>query len=367
MVFSRRLFLASLPGVCAAAGAGKGALTPSAAKRYNDPATDLPVIRLTNPEFSSRLPTHYNRAIAKRGSFLVCASDLSGRMEAYRLDLKNGQARQLTESENLEASSLTLLADERGFCYLDGGRLFSSSLTSLRPREVYRPDGGFEAGWGMSVTEDGLFALVVERKGTRHRLQLVRMLDGSASTLAEADDEMRDPVPRPRRAAALYRRAGGIWLANFDAKQNYRLRAAEGECGAANWSPDGRSVLYLNLPADSHKLRNIREFTPDTNEDKAVADTSQFAGLACNGDASVFVGASGSKASPYVLLLVRAVKREFTLCEHRATDPSMVAPVFSPNSQQVFFTSDRDGKPAIYSMQVDKLVEKTDSPGTPAP
>jgi oligogalacturonide lyase len=119
-------------------------------------------------------------------------------------------------------------------------------------------------------------------------------------------------------------------------------------------------VLYLNIPSDSHKLRNIREFTPDTNEDKAVADTTQFAAFERNSDASVFVGASGSKASPYVLLLARAVKREFTLCEHRASDPAMVSPVFSPNSQQVFFTSDRDGHPAIYSMQVEKLVEKTE-------
>jgi oligogalacturonide lyase len=186
------------------------------------------------------------------------------------------------------------------------------------------------------------------------------MTDGSATTLAEADEPIIDPVPRPRRAAALYRRAGALWLANFDAKQNYRLRTAEGQCGGANWSPDGRGVLYLNIPSDSHKLRNIREFTPDTNEDKAVADTTQFAAFERNSDASVFVGASGSKASPYVLLLARAVKREFTLCEHRASDPAMVSPVFSPNSQQVFFTSDRDGHPAIYSMQVEKLVEKTE-------
>jgi oligogalacturonide lyase len=360
MVCSRRLFLATLPGVCAAASAGKGALTASPATRYNDPSTDLPVLRLTDPAYSSRLPAHYARAVSKKGNFLLCASDISGRAEAYRLDLKNGQARQLTDAESLDASSLTLLADERGFCYLDGGRLFSSNLSSLRPREVYHPTAGFEAGSGMSVTEDALFAAVVEGNGSRQRLQLVRMTDGSATTLAEVDEAMLDPVPRPRRAAVLYRRAGGLWLANFDGKQNYRLRTAEGECGPANWSPDGRSVLYLNIPADARKLHNIREFTPDTNEDKPVADTTQFAGFERNGDASVFVGASGSKASPFVLLLARAVKREFTLCEHRASDPAMVSPVFSPNSQHVFFTSDRDGKPAVYSMQVDKLVEKTE-------
>ena len=58
---------------------------------------------------------------------------------------------------------------------------------------------------------------------------------------------------------------------------------------------------------------------------------------------------------------MRAVKRELTLCEHRASDPRMVAPVFSPNSQSVFFGSDQHGKPAIYSMAVEKLVSETDS------
>ena len=37
--------------------------------------------------------------------------------------------------------------------------------------------------------------------------------------------------------------------------------------------------------------------------------------------------------------------------------------MFSPDSQRIYFQSDRDGKPAIYGMHVDKLVEKTDTEG----
>jgi oligogalacturonide lyase len=359
MVCSRRWFLAALPSVCAAASGGKGGVSASAFFRFSDAATEVPVLRLTDPRHTSRLPAHYARAVSRKSSFLLLASDVSGRMEAYRLNLKSGETRQLTDAESLDPASLALLADDREFCCVDGDRLLLASLSSLRPRPVYAAGEGFEVSCGPAVTEDGLFALLAERKGPHYRLQLVRMSDGSAVTLAEADEEMRDPVPRPRRASVLYRRAGGLWLANFDAKQNYRLRAAAGTCLAANWSPDGRSVLYLNVPSDPHKLHNIREFTPDTNEDKAVADTSQYAGFERNADATMFVGASGSKASPYVLLLARAVQRELTLCEHRASDPAMVTPVFSPNSQQVFFTSDMHGKPAIYSMLVDKLVAET--------
>jgi oligogalacturonide lyase len=37
-----------------------------------------------------------------------------------------------------------------------------------------------------------------------------------------------------------------------------------------------------------------------------------------------------------------------------------VAPIFSHDSQKIFFLSDKDGKPAIYRVQVDRLVEKTE-------
>jgi oligogalacturonide lyase len=213
----------------------------------------------------------------------------------------------------------------------------------------------------LSVAEDGQYAVLVEKRGTLHRLQLVHIVHGSAQTLAEGDQVIRDPIPRPRRASALYRSGDAVWLANYDAHQNYQLRLAPGETGPFLWSPDGRSVLYLNYPEDPHKLHNLREFTPDANSDRMLANTTQYVHFGCNTDASVFVGASGSKASPHVLLLVRAVKREMTLAEHRASDPRMVAPIFAPNSQRIFFTSDQHGKPAIYSMAIDKFVEETDS------
>jgi hypothetical protein len=35
--------------------------------------------------------------------------------------------------------------------------------------------------------------------------------------------------------------------------------------------------------------------------------------------------------------------------------------MFSPNSQRIFFQSDRDGKMAIYAMAVERLVEATEA------
>ena len=67
--------------------------------------------------------------------------------------------------------------------------------------------------------------------------------------------------------------------------------------------------------------------------------------------------------SPTLLLLLRMTRRELTLCEHKASKAEMVAPRFSPDSQRVYFQTDRHGKPAIYDMHVEKLVEKTETEG----
>jgi Mg-chelatase subunit ChlD len=75
-----RLFLAAIPSICAAATT-KGSLLPSSIVRYADPATDLPVFRLTNPEHASVLPPHYARSVSRKGNFLVYSSDVSGSMQ----------------------------------------------------------------------------------------------------------------------------------------------------------------------------------------------------------------------------------------------------------------------------------------------
>ncbi len=359
---SRRAFLGAITLPSLLCGE-KGRILADERRRYPDPATEFEVLRLTDPTFSSYLPAYHARAVSHRSNWLVYSSDRDGTMQAYRVDVKTGEGRQLTQAGALDRNSLTLTAGERAILYFDGPSLRQTSLSTLRDREVYRTSDGFEPAGGLCLSEDDLYATFVERRGPAYRLRLLRLArGGTATTVAESDQPLKAPQPRPRRAGILYQRAGDSWwLVNFDGHDNRRLRTAPGTCGPATWSPDGKTVFYLLFPEDRMKLNSLRENTPDTGADALIAPTSQFVHFGRNGDASVFVGASGSKASPHVLLLLRMTRREFTLAEHRASDPAMVAPIFSPMSQRVFFASDRHGKPAIYSMSVEKLVEETES------
>ncbi len=370
MIVTRRRFVASFAGLsagaCACLAADKAGTYPSEIKRYADEATEFSVFRLTDSAHQSWLPAPYNRAISKKTEFAIHSSDRSGSVQAYRLDLKNGQSRVLTEAANLLTGSLTLAPDEHEFAYLADRSLYMGRTNGVHAREVYRAEEGFQFGNGFSLSEDGLVAALIEEKPEASRLRLITMRTGAAATLVESSEPISDPQPRPKRAGLLYRKgaevnSSEVWVVNYDGAQNRRLRTAPGALGMALWSGDGRSIVYLNIPADRKQLNNIREFTPDTNEDQFVTATSQFATFNHNADTSVFVGASGSKASPYLLLLVRSVKRELTLCQHRASDPRQVTAFFSPNSQRVIFQSDRDGKMAIYSIAVDRLVEETET------
>ena len=363
MSATRRAFLATLATSALHAELEKGKSFPSEWKLYSDPATEFDVYRLTGPANSSHLPAYYNRALARHSGFLLFSSDRTGSNQAFRMDLKSGDCRQLTRAQELDIASPALLPDDHAFCAFDGPSLRQYSIANLRDREVYRVPEGWTRGPGASVTGDGVSAILSEVSEQASRLRLINVVKGTATTVIETAFPAAHPIARPRRAQILYRQGDeALWLVNFDGKQNRRLKTAQdGAIGPAFWAPNGRTVLYLHIPADKSKLVAIREHTPDENVDKSLSTTSQFAHFGSNGDASVFVGASRNRNSPHILILLRLTRRELTLCEHRTSDPFSVAPIFSPDSQRVFFQSDRDGKPAIYRVQVERFVEKTET------
>jgi oligogalacturonide lyase len=356
----RQLCLSALAAGRLFAEGTKGTIFPSDAERYSDPLTELEVYRLTKPDYASTLTAYYNRGIAHSSGWMLCGSDRTGSPQGFRLDLRSGEMRQMTRTEGLDPSTLTLTPDNRSFCYLAGRSVYVSMVSNLKERELYKAPEGWEPAGGMSVGPDGTHVTLVERRGETSRLRMVALVQGTTQTVVEAGFAMSAPMPRPMRAQILYRHGGeGLWMVNADGAQNHQLKLAAGGIGTPNWSTDGKTVLYLNFPEDRTQLNNLREFTPDTGIDKMIGKTSQFASFGANRDASVFVGASRN-TSPAVLLLLRAGNRERTMCEHKASNAEAVAPLFSPDSQRIYFQSDRHGKAAIYGMHVEKLVEKTE-------
>jgi oligogalacturonide lyase len=319
--------------------------------RYNDPATELPVVRLTDPAFASGLTAPNLRQFVRRTESLLHWSDRPGTRQAFVLDLKTGDSRQLTDAAALDSSALSLSPDEKSVWFFDGPSLNETSLTGSRPRTLYQ----LPAGAGRTGFTVGLDGSIFFAEGSR----IVRLL--KQRTTAIADEPGVDLVlARPRQAQIFWRSPAGNFLANPDGSAKRPVRFEPGRSESIVWTPSGRSLLYLHIPEDSRELISLREAIPEETSDREIARTSQFAAVSANADASVFAGASRGKASAYVLLLLRVTRKELTLCEHRASDARMVSPIFTPDSQSILFVSDRHGKPAVYRVHVDKFVESTE-------
>jgi oligogalacturonide lyase len=343
--------------------AAVGRLSGPEWKRYADPATELEVVRLTDPAFASGMTAPHLRQFTRRSDSLLYWSERPspetptenpGR-QVFLLDLKMGESRQLTDAMALDPLTLSLTPDERSYLFFDGRSLREAPFATMKSREIHLvPEAA--ARTGFTVATDGSLIFSEREKGKSRILSLLRL---QTRKILETDQEIEDLMARPRRAQLLYRAGGQYWLMNNDGSGKRPLKTEPGQSSGALWTPAGRTLIYLHIPEDPKELVTLRENAPDEGTDKVLAKTSQFISASPNADASVFAGASRSRASAYVLILLRAARRELTLCEHRASDPAMVQPVFSPDSQRILFVSDRHGKPAIYQVHVNRFVEET--------
>jgi oligogalacturonide lyase len=321
--------------------------------RFADPATENPVVRLTDPRSDSVLPSADRHFVSTRERFLLFSSNRTGVFCPFQVDLRTGALRQLTETTQLQTRSLTLDSRERLLHYIDGAKLQSLNVANKKVETLVEGVTGYSA----APSGSALFAI---RGG-----KLERWAEGKSTVLAEdvaPGDVSTGCLARPGGSGCLFVRETGDSREFWHAGTSKPVLLAKGQISNPFWAADGQTLLFLrDVPKEDAVVSEIHEApvaadgTPGS--ERFVSPTSQFACFAPNGDGSVFVGASRGHAQPDIVLLLRASKREMMLCEHRAKQPAMVSPVFSPDSRRVYFESDRQGKTAIYSVNVELLVE----------
>lgn len=347
--FTRRAFLAGVSSAAAldAQHAKKPREIPRVGEfvRYIDPVTENSLVRLTSLSSANHLPSPQNSFISVRSRFLVFSSDRTGALAPHLMDLRTGAIRQLAESSALDPLSLSLDQSERSLFFLDKGALNQLQLSSHRATTIMDGVSAFagKSETGMLVVLDG---------------QLKR---ANGPTIAT---EVSGPcLLSPDGSRCLFRRASDreteFWCVSLGSEDNPK-RLASGSIRFPYWSSDSQSVLFLrDVKGNGGVVSEIHRVLADGTSEELVSGTSQFASFAPNEDNSVFVGASRSKAQPTIELLLRVSKHELTICEHHATRAETVTPVFAPDSRRVYFQSDREGKPALYSINVELLVEPT--------
>ncbi|MBV9679658.1 MAG: PD40 domain-containing protein [Acidobacteriaceae bacterium] len=318
--------------------------------RLLDPVTEMPVTRLTSPVSNSFLPVAANQFVSTKDRFLVFSSDRTGHNAPFRLDLRTGALSQLGPTDDVCPPSLCLDASNRILNLLDRSTLKEIGLNGKRIHVLGENVTAFSFG---SSTAD-----LVVVSGSNLYL-------GANQSTKLVEDVAGWCMVRPAGSGCLFGREASagereFWYVPLSGAQPKTTLLAKGRISNPYWSPDGRSVLFLREISDGNFTRSvIHEVFPETCQEQHVTNTSQFASFAPNADGSVFVGASRSKAQPVVVLLLRSSRRELTLCEHGAKNAAAVSPVFSPDSRRVYFQSDREGKSALYSVNVESLIEST--------
>ena len=295
-----------------------------------------------------------NRFVSVKDRYLVFSSDRNGALAPFQVDLHTGTVRALANATHLDPASLCLDPKERWLYFLDGDQLMRTEIAKNAKRQ--NAEKVAEGVGCFSIAPNG--TIFFTRKGDLLR----RLADDAGDSMLVASGAGK--ICRAQTAAGqgcLFTRETGtaeheFWYAPAGTDKPVLL--AKGAVSNPFWSPDGQSILFLrDVPRENVTLSEIHEVGIDGKMEQCIAPTSQFAAFSPNFDASVFVGASRSKAQPNVVLLLRSAKREMTLCQHHASNAAAVSPTFSPDARRVYFQSDEDGKPALYSVNVEMLVE----------
>lgn len=395
-LWTRRNVLAAgmlAPG--AALTAAQGSRFDQVETPLTDELTGRGLTRLTDPRVLYHLPHYHHRFLATNNRFLLLGGEPDGTRQIHGLDLRRNRLTQMSEGEGTFPYSATLAQGGREIYYLQGDMLRSISLSGRGNRIVFRRPRGWLFTGHLSITDDAKTAAFVEineddlrddpaeqfAARPQCRIRVVDLPTGKDRIVVRERAWLTHPQLRPGRRELLYAHEGPAneieyrmyWTAIDGGKDKPIVPPNGGHVEREYWAADGSEVRFVHFPDETMRGATVRAISPETGEERRIARCSAFGWMQENIDGSAFVGASIRPSAPNIFVLFPLLDREITLCEHGASrkpypiagtdridyDCAMPQTAFSPDSQWVYFISDREGKPALYRMKVEDLVEAT--------
>lgn len=364
----------------------------------HDPDTGAEVTRLTPPDVVCHRNYFYQKCFTNNGEKLLFAGEFDGNWNYYLLDLAKAEAVQLTEGSGDNTFGGFLSTDDASLFYVKNDRsLRQVDLSTLIEREIYRvPDD--QVGYGTWVANSDCTSLVgIEiaksdwtplndwqifhdffYKRPHCRLLRIDLRTGESQVIHEEKQWLGHPIYRPfdDNTVAFCHEGphdlvdARMWMVNQDGSNVRKVKEhAEGEsCTHEFWVPDGSALIYVSY-LKGQQGRSIYRFDPQTGVNEEVMSMPACSHLMSNFDGSMLVGdGSGTPVDvndtgsytidndPYLYGFDVAKKTAFRIARHdtswatvansrQVTHPH---PSFTPDEKAVLFSSDKDGKPALY-------------------
>lgn len=371
---------------------------------YQDEKTGIGVTRLTNPENVSHHMYFYNNMMTSDGKRLLYCTEVNGERQLYLMDLGSGDAVQVTDGTGVEDYSGMISSDNKFIFYMQENRLMRQKISTGETECCYESPEGWRGG-SPGPSDDFRFMAIVEtkqdtvaaKKGRGWdffkenclarplcRIVYIDVENKTSHVVLEDNCWFGHTQIRPADAdTILFCHEGPydvidarLWMVKKDGSGLTCLREQPEDLIITHefWMPDGKELAFVYRETTGEKIENIRMINPDTREERILMPCSPYAHFICSRDGKKMIGdAQGSdvpihlldhsgkgekkeETNDYLYLVDVEKREEKKLCYHGTSWKAIYGnpqdahphPFFSNDGSHVIFTSDKDGKPALY-------------------
>lgn len=366
---------------------------------FSDPDTGVHVTRLSPPDTACPRNYFYQKCFTNDGSQLIFGAEFGGSFNLWQLDFVSQIARQITDGSGNNYHGAYLSPDDQFLFYTKSGREHRRvDLATLEEEIIYTVPPEWKGAGTWVPNSDctriaGMEMLLADQVSAnsgwerfrkqfeakpRQRLIDIDIATGQAHVVLDQHRYMGHPMFRPFDDSIMGFCHEGphdlvdarMWFINEDGTNLRKVKehAPHESCMHEFWVPDGSKLMYVSYTKGDQD-RYIGAADPVTLQNEMLMAMPPCAHLMSNFDGSLVVGDGAGQlgdvadkdghafeADPYIHLFDMKTRSHRPICRHdsswaeykgntQATHPH---PSFTPDEKRVLFSSDREGKPALY-------------------
>jgi oligogalacturonide lyase len=362
--------------------------TPAEWKEFPSLVSDYVVVQLTTHKAEDIRLYFYNDGYVPASNSMVFSSTRTGRDNLFLVSLDDGRITQITDGKRVQGGSAVVSIPKDEVYYFDSGVLCGANLSTFKTRKLgYVIPAGFSTSSSLTITEDGewLGVGIVEstNSGKRYPTDFDRMkakmdahpwseillirTDGSEVRKVRREQQWISHVMvHPKNPQLVsYCHEGPweivdqrLWFINADGSNNHPVRVearTDDRIGHEYWFSDGKRMGYQVSTDWPRKGVGILDIATERYKEYYNA-TDRHTNVNYGGD--LFVG-DGRTEIPWInlytisgdSLLGRHLFRHDDDFKRSMDDPH---PSFVGKSNDILFTSNRDGNTNIYLLRKKK-------------